>query len=140
MGNELRKETDGLQLASTDGEGDFEISWDRTANRLSDICHGLWSDETCDRYVRELTAAYEVSQPGWKFLVDFSAHPAQSTRVQQTHEVMMAAAVRNGLTWCGFVAQNPLVAMQMQRLSEKTGFPVTYVASREEALAVLSRH
>ena len=88
----------------------------------------MWNSDTCARYVKELTAAYQSNQPGWKFLVDFSAHPAQSAHVQATHEAMMAAAVQNGLTRCAFVAQNPLVAMQMQRLSDKTGFPVTYVA------------
>ncbi|MGN8244954.1 methyl-accepting chemotaxis protein [Cellulomonas soli] len=139
MGATMTKETAGLRFATAAGEGYFDISWDRTLNRLSDVCVGLWNDATCDDYVRVLSAAYKENKPGWTFLVDFSAHPAQAERVQRTHEAMMAEAVRNGLTWCAFIASNPLVAIQMQRLSTKTGFPVTYVATREEALAVLAR-
>jgi methyl-accepting chemotaxis protein len=139
MGGELEHEVNRLQLAHDGGVGSFEISWDRTANRLSDICVGLWDDATCDGYVRELSAAYQASQPGWKFYVDMSNHPAQSAKVQQTHEAMMAAAVQHGLVRCAFVASNPLVAMQMQRLSDKTGFPVTYVSSREEGVAALAK-
>lgn len=89
--------------------------------------------------MRVLSAAYKENKPGWTFLVDFSVHPAQAERVQRTHEAMVAEAVKNGLTWCAFIASDPLVAIQMQRLSTKTGFPVTYVATREEALAVLAR-
>ena len=140
MGNDMTRETGSLQFATAAGEGYFEISWDRSLNRLSDVCVGLWNDATCDAYVRQLSAAYRENRPGWTFLVDFSAHPAQAARVQQTHEAMMAEAVANGLTWCAFIASNPLVAIQMQRLSTKTGFPVTYVASKEEALAVLAQH
>jgi methyl-accepting chemotaxis protein len=139
MGASMTKETSGLRFATSEGEGYFEIGWDRAQNRLSDVCVGLWSDSTCDDYVRVLSAAYKENRPGWTFLVDFSAHPAQAERVQRTHEAMMAEAVKNGLIWCAFIASNPLVAMQMQRLSTKTGFPVTYVATREEALAVLAR-
>ncbi|MBD3779992.1 MAG: hypothetical protein IE923_12110 [Micrococcales bacterium] len=140
MGTAMTRETADLRLPTTGGEGYFDISWDRTLNRLSDVCVGLWSDATCDDYVSTLSAAYRENRPGWTFLVDFSAHPAQAERVQRTHEAMMAEAVRNGLTWCAFIASNPLVAIQMQRLSTKTGFPVTYVATREQALAVLAEH
>lgn len=140
MGAAMTRETAELRFAAAAGEGHFDISWDRSLNRLSDICVGLWSDATCDDYVRVLSAAYRENQPGWTFLVDFSTHPAQAERVQRTHEAMMAEAVRNGLTWCAFIASNPLVAIQMQRLSTKTGFPVTYVATREAALAVLAQH
>lgn len=45
--------------------------------------------------------------------------------------------------WCATlpsgIASNPLVAIQMQRPSAKTGSLVTYVATREEALAVLAK-
>ena len=140
MGSEITRETGNLEFATAAGEGYFEIGWDRSLNRLSDVCVGLWNDATCDGYARTLSAAYRENRPGWTFLVDFSVHPAQAARVQQTHEAMMAEAVKNGLTWCAFIASNPLLAIQMQRLSTKTGFPVTYVASREEALAVLAQH
>ncbi|WP_159810363.1 methyl-accepting chemotaxis protein [Cellulomonas citrea] len=139
MGTSMTRETSGLRLAKV-ADGYFEITWDRTLNRLSDVCVGLWSDETCDAYARTLTAAYKENRPGWTFLVDFSAHPAQAERVQRTHEAMMAEAVKNGLVWCGFIASNPLVALQMTRLSTKTNFPVTYTATREEALAAMAEH
>jgi methyl-accepting chemotaxis protein len=138
MGAVMTEQTGGLRLAEADVTGGFDIFWDRELNQLSDVCEGLWSDATCDDYVRVLSAAYRESRQGWTSLVDFSAHPAQAEKVQRTHEAMMAEAVRNGLTWCAFVASNPLVAIQMQRLSTKTGFPVTYVATREEAVAVLA--
>jgi methyl-accepting chemotaxis protein len=140
MGTSMTRETADLTVATATADGTYEVSWDRTLNRLSDICVGLWSDETCTGYARDLSAAYRENRPGWTFLVDFSNHPAQAERVQRTHEAMMAEAVKNGLTWCAFIASNPLVAMQMQRLSTKTGFPVTYVATHEEALAVLAEH
>lgn len=140
MGTSMTRETSGLRLAKAVADGYFEITWDRTLNRLSDVCVGLWSDETCDAYARTLTAAYKENRPGWTFLVDFSAHPAQAERVQRTHEAMMAEAVKNGLVWCGFIASNPLVALQMTRLSTRTNFPVTYTATREEALAAMAEH
>lgn len=140
MGTAMSRETSGLTLTTVEETGYFDISWDRAQNRLSDVCVGMWSKATCDDYVRVLSAAYRENRPGWTFLVDFSAHPAQAEQVQRTHEAMMAEAVKNGLTWCAFIASNPLVAIQMQRLSAKTGFPVTYVATREEALAVLAQH
>lgn len=139
MGTAMSRETSGLTLTTVEETGYFDISWDRAQNRLSDVCVGMWSKSTCDDYVRVLSAAYRENRPGWTFLVDFSAHPAQAEQVQRTHEAMMAEAVKNGLTWCAFIASNPLVAIQMQRLSAKTGFPVTYVATREEALAVLAK-
>lgn len=138
MGETMTRETGALQLADESGDGHFEVSWDRQLNRLTDTCVGLWSDATCDAYVRDLSAAYRDNRPGWTFLVDFSAHPAQAERVQKTHEAMMAEAVRNGLRWCAFIASNPLVTVQMERLSTRTGFPVTYVNTHEEALAVLA--
>ena len=110
-----------------------------TACAADDDVSQLMNDATRDSYVRTLSAAYRENRPGWTFLVDFSVHPAQAARVQQMHDAMMAEAVKNGLTWCAFIASNPLVAIQMQRLSTKTGFPVTYVASREEAEAVLAQ-
>jgi methyl-accepting chemotaxis protein len=139
MGRQLEDETASIQLDATDQAGAFEIGWDRDTNILSDICVGMWNSETCARYVETLTAAYRQNRPGWKFLVDMSEHPAQSTEVQRTHERMMAAAVSNGLTRCAFVASSPIVAMQMERLSTKTGFPVVYVTSRQQALAELAR-
>jgi methyl-accepting chemotaxis protein len=138
MGQMMTRETGSLQLMDDAGEGYYEVSWDRGLNRLTDLCVGMWNDATCDGYKRDLSAAYRDNRPGWTFLVDFSAHPAQAERVQKTHEAMMAEAVRNGLHWCAFIASNPLVTVQMERLSTKTGFPVTYVNTREEALAVLA--
>lgn len=138
MGQAMARETGDLQLVDEAGEGYFEVSWDRGLNRLTDLCVGMWSDATCDAYARDLSAAYRDNRPGWTFLVDFSAHPAQAERVQKTHEAMMAEAVRNGLYWCAFVASNPLVSIQMERLSTKTGFPVTYVNTVEEAKALLA--
>ncbi|MBU4215221.1 MAG: hypothetical protein KJ792_11260 [Actinobacteria bacterium] len=140
MGTSMTRETADLRLASAVADGYFEITWDRTLNRLSDVCVGMWSDETCDAYARTLSAAYQENRPGWTFLVDFSAHPAQAERVQRTHEAMMAAAVKSGLVWCGFIASNPLVALQMTRLSTRTNFPVTYTATREDALAAIAEH
>ena len=137
MGTVMTEHTQGLRLSDERADGHFDIFWDRELNQLSDICVGLWDDSTCDDYVRVLSAAYRENRPGWTFLVDFSAHPAQAEKVQRTHEAMMAEAVANGLTWCAFVASNPLVAIQMQRLSTKTGFPVTYVATKAEAVALL---
>jgi methyl-accepting chemotaxis protein len=139
MGAAMSHETGGLTFATAAVEGYFDISWDRNLNRLTDTCVGMWSQSTCDDYVRVLSAAYRENRVGWTFLVDFSAHPAQAVEVQRTHEAMMAEAVKNGLTWCAFIASNPVVAIQMQRLSVKTGFPVTYVGTHEEALAVLAR-
>jgi len=140
MGRELEQDTDGVQLATVGEAGTFEISWDRSTNVLTDVCIGMWTDKTCADYVSTLSAAYRENRPGWKFLVDMSNHPAQSQHVQATHERMMAAAVQSGLTLCAFVAPNPIVGMQMQRLSEKTGFPVAYVSSRHEATTELARH
>ncbi|MBU4337417.1 MAG: hypothetical protein KJ548_12705 [Actinobacteria bacterium] len=140
MGTTMTRETAGVRLSNQAADGYFEITWDRALNQLSDVCVGMWSDETCDAYARTLSAAYKENRPGWTFLVDFSAHPAQAERVQRTHEAMMAAAVKSGLVWCGFIASNPLVALQMTRLSTKTNFPVTYSATREEALAAIAEH
>ncbi|WP_281270623.1 methyl-accepting chemotaxis protein [Quadrisphaera granulorum] len=137
MGLQMTSVTSSIAVASAGEEGTFRISWDRTSNRLTDTCTGIWSDETCAAYVRELSAAYETAPAGWTFLVDFSQHPAQSARIQETHQSMMAAAVAHGLVRCAFIANNPLVAMQMQRLSDRTGFPVTYVADAAEAQVVL---
>ena len=140
MGAAMTQQTGGLTLASTAEEGYFDISWDRSANRLSDVCVGMWNPSTCADYVRVLSAAYRDNKAGWTFLVDFSSHPAQDAKVQRTHEAMMAEAVKNGMVWCAFIASNPVVAIQMQRLSAKTGFSVTYVGTRQEALAVLASY
>jgi methyl-accepting chemotaxis protein len=139
MGGAMEHEIAGLHFPTSGEGGGYTITWDRAANRLSDVCFGMWEEATCAGYARDLTAAIEANQPGWTILVDFSAHPAQSEKVQATHEAMMAAAVKNGLTRCAFVAENPILAIQMERLSDKTGFPVTYVDTAQEARALLDR-
>jgi methyl-accepting chemotaxis protein len=69
-----------------------------------------------------------------------SEYPVQPPEVQAVHASLMAAAGAQGLGWSVNMVPNPLVALQMQRISDAAGMPSSWVATRQDALAALAAH
>ncbi|WP_412747707.1 methyl-accepting chemotaxis protein [Krasilnikovia sp. M28-CT-15] len=116
-------------------EASYHISWDKAANLLNLDLRGDWTPELGQAYSREFNAKIKEGQPGWTVICDMRALGVSTPELQAVHEGAMAAAVGGGMRHAALIVASPLVAMQMQRSSDATGAPISYVSTVEQAQA-----
>jgi len=140
LAERLQSMVSGLELPAPETvPGSWQIAKNSAANRIDIVLAGSWDGEHGRRYRPEIEAAFTGNQPGWTVLCDMRSLQATTPDVQAVFQASMGYSVQHGLAHAVLVVENPLVAMQMQRSSEATGAPVSYLTSPDEGRAVLAQ-
>ncbi|ACU38617.1 methyl-accepting chemotaxis protein [Actinosynnema mirum] len=139
IAGELRETTGTLTLPALESVApSYSVTWDKPANCMHIDLVGVWEQKLADAYGKEFASKIAEHRPGWTVICDMSRLGATIPGVQAVIEGTMTAAVGSGIRHAAIIVASPLVAMQMQRSSDATGAPISYVASQTEARKVLA--
>ncbi|MFI5937204.1 methyl-accepting chemotaxis protein [Actinoplanes sp. NPDC051494] len=134
IAGDLKRSTGTLRLPAVPTvEASYEVHWDRAANCMYIDLRGTFDQSLADEYGREFAQKITEAREGWSVICDMSALGATIPGVQAVIEGTMGRAVAQHIRHASLIVPNPLVAMQMQRSSDETGAPITYVSSMADA-------
>jgi methyl-accepting chemotaxis protein len=141
LNTRLANSLGALTLAVAQIEPSYQINpWDRNRNLLAWTISGAWDLALARQYDRDVRAALQQNQPGWRGICDMrDLLPVEDPGVNQTHQDIMALTMQLGMAHGAIIVREQLVALQMERLARAAGMPVDYVTSMEDAVkAVMS--
>lgn len=115
----------------------YAVAVDEVKNRIHLINRGSWTNaKQVSGWLDDLFAATKLCKPSFTMLIDWT----QSTgilltdRVGEAQELLMRAGLRKAAR---LFERDTFLKFQMDRVSEKTGFPVESFFDRDEAEAWL---
>ncbi|RYE03272.1 MAG: hypothetical protein EOP61_05375 [Sphingomonadales bacterium] len=113
----------------------FQISLDGTRPMIRYAMTGFWDADIYARFhqamLREMGKFHSRGE-SFDLLGDLTDFPPQPQTLNDARERLVQEAKATGLRKCGVVAPNPIVKMQLSRLSNKF---YKFFASEAEALA-----
>lgn len=126
-----------LTLPRDSVEPRFNIhEWDRRNNLLIWELHGQWDYAMTQQYDRDLRAAFAQNRPNWLAICDMREFPpVEDARSNVIHQTLMGLTGPMGMSRCAIIVKEPLIALQMGRMSRAAGMPVEYVTTMEAALS-----
>jgi hypothetical protein len=105
-------------------ESVYSVVVDEGKNRIFLTNRGAWTDETqVSGWLRDIGAAIELCRPGFTVLIDWTQSSAilLMDRIGEAQKLLMQGGMRRAAR---LYERETFLKLQMDRVSEKTGFPV----------------
>ncbi|MFC1925469.1 hypothetical protein ACFLW2_02095 [Chloroflexota bacterium] len=117
--------------------GNTEIRADVARNRLYVIVQGFLTSQENNESVDKILEALRKLRPGFDMITDMAtmkvATEEGSEGFGRAHEAIKAMGQKNNI----LVVKDPLVRMQIERMSREAGTPAEFASSIEEAERIL---
>jgi hypothetical protein len=120
--------------------GECTVRADVVNNRLNVRMQGFSGDEEMEQFVARVIAETEKLKPGFIMVSDIAEMKPTTPRGAKALEGAMQAYKRRGIgRIIRVVGASMPGRMQMQRIAQEAGIPVSYVASLAEAEALAKK-
>ncbi|MFC1925468.1 hypothetical protein ACFLW2_02090 [Chloroflexota bacterium] len=117
--------------------GNTEIRADVARNRLYSIVQGFLSPQENKEATDKILAALKQLRPGFDMITDMATMKVATEEgaegFERAHEAIKAMGQRNNI----IVVKDPLVRMQIERMSRESGKVAEFASSVEEAESIL---
>jgi hypothetical protein len=115
----------------------YDIAVDQTKNRIHFTMRGSWTDtKRVTGWLDDLGAAIKLCKPGFTELIDWRQSSAilLTDKIGEAQKMAMKAGLRRAAR---VYERDTFLKLQMDRLTEETGFPVKSFFDLKEAEAWL---
>ncbi len=115
----------------------YSVAVDEGKNRIVLTNRGSWTDETqVSGWLNDIDAAIKLCRPGFTVLIDWTQSSAilLTDRIAEAQRLLIQGGMRRAAR---LYEKATFLKLQMDRVSEKTGFPVQAFYSLKEAEAWL---
>jgi hypothetical protein len=116
----------------------FEVRADVVGNRIYVKTTGFFGDDEIEEQVKKVAAETAKLRPGFVVIADITDMKATTPAGARALQGLMQEYKRRGISRIvRIVGQEVLAKMQLQRITQEIGIPISYVTTQADADALL---